>query len=62
MVYTAPLASLPDIAADLDAGVSASSWIVASISVGLAFALVPAGALGDDIGRRLVTIYERVAA
>jgi len=54
MVYTAPLASLPDIAADLDAGVSASSWIVASISVGLAVALVPAGALGDDIGRRRV--------
>src|SRR6185312_7386063 len=54
MAYTAPLASLPDIAADLGAGVSASSWIVASTSVGLAAALVPAGALGDDVGRRRV--------
>jgi MFS family permease len=54
MVYTAPLASLPDIAADLGAGVSASSWIVAATSVGLAVALVPAGALGDDTGRRRV--------
>ncbi len=54
MAYTAPLASLPDIAADLGAGVSASSWIVASTSVGLAVALVPAGALGDDVGRRRV--------
>src|SRR5690242_12197267 len=54
MAYTAPLASLPDIAADLGAGLSASSWIVASTSVGLAVALVPAGALGDDVGRRRV--------
>ena len=54
MAYTAPLASLPDIAADLGAGVSATSWIVASTSVGLAAALVPAGALGDDVGRRRV--------
>jgi MFS family permease len=54
VAYTAPLASLPDIAADLGAGVSASSWIVASTSVGLAAALVPAGALGDDVGRRRV--------
>jgi MFS family permease len=54
MAYTAPLASLPDIAADLGAGVSASSWIVASTSVGLAVGLVPAGALGDDAGRRSV--------
>jgi MFS family permease len=54
MAYTAPLASLPAIAADLGAGVSASSWIVASMSVGFAVALVPTGALGDDIGRRRV--------
>jgi MFS family permease len=52
--YTAPLASLPAIAADLGAGPSASSWIVASMSVGFAVALVPAGALGDDVGRRRV--------
>jgi MFS family permease len=54
MAYTAPLASLPAIAADLGAGLSASSWIVSSMSVGLAVALVPAGALGDDVGRRRV--------
>ncbi|HEV7653853.1 MAG TPA: MFS transporter [Mycobacteriales bacterium] len=54
MAYTAPLATLPAIAADLGAGVSASSWIVAAMSVGFAVALVPTGALGDDIGRRRV--------
>jgi MFS family permease len=54
MAYTAPLAALPAITADLGAGVSGSSWIVASTSVGLAVALVPTGALGDDIGRRRV--------
>jgi MFS family permease len=58
MAYTAPLASLPDIAADLGAGVSASSWIVASISVGLAVALVPAGALGDDVCPVLMALVQ----
>jgi MFS family permease len=54
MAYTAPLATLPAIAADLGAGPSGSAWIVAATSVGLAVALVPAGALGDDAGRRRV--------
>ena len=54
VAYTAPLGTLPDIAADLGAGPSGSAWIVSSTSLGLAVALIPAGALGDDAGRRRV--------
>src|ERR1700761_3609900 len=54
MTYTAPLATLPAIAAGLGSCAAGSAWIVSSMSLGLAVALVPAGALGDDAGRRRV--------
>lgn len=53
-VFTAPLSIVPSIAGGLGAGTVATSWILSSMSLGLAVALLPAGAIGDDFGRRRV--------
>ena len=54
--FTAPLSIVPSVAADLQASVSATSWILSSMSFGLGVALLTAGALGDEIGRRRVFV------
>lgn len=52
MVYTAPLAAIGAIADSTGAGVDGRSWILSSMSIGLAAALLSAGAVADDFGRR----------
>jgi MFS family permease len=55
-VFTAPLSIVPAVAGGLGAGVVATSWILSSMSLGLAVALLPAGAIGDDFGWRRVFV------
>src|SRR4051794_41963818 len=50
--YTTPLATLTSTATGLGAGPEGQAWILSSMSIGLAVALLPAGAVGDDHGRR----------
>lgn len=52
VAFTTPLATLASTAAGLGAGADGQAWILSSMSVGLAVALLPAGAIGDDHGRR----------
>lgn len=52
VTYVTPMATLPATAASLDAGVASRAWILSSMSVGLAAALLASGVLGDAWGRR----------
>jgi predicted MFS family arabinose efflux permease len=54
VTYVTPMATVPRTAADLGAGPVARAWILSSMSVGLAAALLAAGVLGDAYGRRRV--------
>jgi len=54
VTYVTPMATIPRTAADLGAGPVARAWILSSMSVGLAAALLAAGVLGDAYGRRTV--------
>jgi MFS family permease len=54
--YVTPMATLPATAADLGAGSVARAWILSSMSVGLAGALLATGVLGDTFGRRRVYV------
>lgn len=52
--YVTPIASTPATVAALGAGSGGQAWILSSMSLGLAAALLPIGAVGDARGRRLV--------
>lgn len=52
MDYTAPLTSIPDLAAALGAGPDEQTWIVNAMPLGLAAMLLVSGVLADDYGRR----------
>lgn len=52
VTYVVPMATLPQTAADLGSGPGARAWILSSMSVGLAAALLATGAVGDALGRR----------
>lgn len=52
VTYTTPIATLAGTAAALGSGPGGQAWILSSMSLGLAVALLPAGAVGDDNGRR----------
>ncbi|MDV7083550.1 MFS transporter [Rhodococcus sp. IEGM 248] len=54
VAFCAPLGNMPTVAAALSAGAAAQTWILSSMSVGLAAVLLTAGALADDYGRRRV--------
>jgi MFS family permease len=56
MNFTAPLVTLPQTAADLHTGVIGQTWLLTSISLGLAALLLIAGSLADDRGRKRVFI------
>ena len=56
MVFTSPLATINATALSLDAGVAGRTWILSSMSVGLAGALLASGVLGDTFGRRRVYV------
>lgn len=52
--FTAPISALPETAGALGADAAGQTWILGSISLGLAAALLIAGSLADNYGRRLV--------
>ncbi|MFD0903960.1 MFS transporter [Actinomadura sediminis] len=52
MNYCAPAATLADTARGLHAGATAQIWLMSSISLGLAAALLAVGSLADDHGRK----------
>jgi len=52
MAYSAPAATLPQTAAGLHAGQIAQTWILNGIALGLSAALLTAGALADNLGRK----------
>ena len=54
VTYVTPMATLPRTAADIGAAPGARAWILSAMSVGLAAALLAAGVLGDNHGRRRV--------
>lgn len=54
--YTAPLTTLRQISGDLGTGASGQSWILSSMSLGLTAALLTAGTLADEHGRRRVFV------
>lgn len=58
--FTAPLSIVPSVARQLDAGPVATSWILSSMSLGLAVALLVSGAVGDEVGRRRVFVIGAV--
>ena len=61
VTYVTPMATIPATAADLGAGPVARAWILSSMSVGLAAALLASGVLGDTFGRRRVYVAGLVA-
>ena len=61
VTYVSPIATIPATAADLGAGPVARAWILSSMSVGLAAALLASGVLGDTWGRRRVYVGGLVA-
>jgi MFS family permease len=52
VAFTAPLATLIQTAAGLDAGASGRTWILSSMSIGLGAFLLTTGRIADDFGRR----------
>ncbi|MGR6319888.1 MFS transporter [Micromonospora soli] len=54
MNFSAPVAVLPQTARSLGAGLTAQTWLINAITLGLAAALLVAGSLGDDFGRRRI--------
>lgn len=52
IAYTTPVGTLAATATALNAGPGGQAWILSSMSCGLAVALLPSGAVGDDYGRR----------
>jgi MFS family permease len=60
-LFTVPMCALPSLAAVLAAGPAAQTWMLSSMSVGLAAGLLVTGALADDYGRRRVFLLGAVA-
>jgi MFS family permease len=54
IAFTIPLATLASTARGLGSGPGGQAWILSSMSIGLAVALLVSGAVGDDYGRRAV--------
>src|SRR5262249_46198815 len=52
VAFTAPLSTLNETVAGLDAGVAGRTWILSSMSIGLGSFLLTAGRVADDYGRR----------
>lgn len=61
MTYTAPMVTLPDMAADLHTAVSAQAWLLNGTPLGLAALLLVAGSLADDYGRRRIFVAGTLA-
>ncbi|MCD7444177.1 MFS transporter [Streptomyces lincolnensis] len=61
MTYTAPMVTLPDVAAALHTPLSAQAWLLNGTPLGLAALLLVAGTLADDYGRRRVFVTGTLA-
>jgi len=61
MTYTAPMVTLPDIAATLHTPLSAQAWLLNGTPLGLAALLLVAGSLADDYGRRRIFVAGTLA-
>ncbi|AJP02181.1 MFS transporter [Streptomyces cyaneogriseus subsp. noncyanogenus] len=61
MIYTAPMVTLPATAAALGTAPSAQAWLLNGTPLGLAAALLVAGSLADDHGRRRVFVLGTLA-
>lgn len=57
MNYTSPLVSLPETAAGVGAGPVAQTWLMNASPLGLAAALLVAGTLADNFGRRRLLLW-----
>ncbi|MGQ0466184.1 MAG: MFS transporter [Sporichthyaceae bacterium] len=55
-VYSTAPVIMPNISPDLGAGPESQTWLLACVSIGFATALLTAGSLGDDYGRRKVLV------
>lgn len=58
--FTMPMSSLTALATGLGAGPAGQTWVLSSMSVGLAAGLLICGTLGDDYGRRRVFLLGAV--
>ena len=56
LAFTAPLATVGSVAASLGADLAGRTWILSSMGIGLGAALLTAGTLADDRGRRRVLV------
>ncbi len=56
MAFVTPLATGSRTAAALGSGPSTVPWLLSAMALGLAVALLPSGALADDLGRRRVLV------
>lgn len=61
MTYTAPMVTLPEVAADLHTPLSAQAWLLNGTPLGLAALLLVAGSLADDYGRRRLFVAGTLA-
>lgn len=56
MDYNAPLVTVPELASALHAGVTAQTWTMNGMVLGLAASMLITGSLADDYGRRRVFV------
>ncbi|MGA5454473.1 MFS transporter [Streptomyces umbrinus] len=61
MTYTAPMVTLPEVAAALHTPLSAQAWLLNGTPLGLAALLLVAGSLADDHGRRRIFVAGTLA-
>jgi MFS family permease len=56
-VFAAPVTTVGETARSLHAGVAGQTWTLSAMSLGLATALLPVGAIADELGRRRVLVW-----
>ncbi|HEY7591991.1 MAG TPA: MFS transporter [Actinophytocola sp.] len=61
VAFTTPLTTIVSTARELGSGPGGQAWILSSMSVGLAVALLVTGAVGDDHGRRRMLVFGAAA-
>lgn len=61
LTYVTTNTTLPATVADLGADLTGRAWIVSAMSIGLAASLLPAGIIGDRIGRRRLYLAGLIA-
>jgi MFS family permease len=56
-VFSAPVTTVGETARSLHAGAAGQTWTLSAMSLGLATALLPVGAIADELGRRRVLVW-----